>query len=148
MNSGKLIVTIQNDPMTIVLSYAGPQDPPGTGSEWPEEQDYPGVQCQVVLPAGNLGSLRADLQSKKNCAGEPLNYNWGYTPAGSPGVRVRRTVFREPTLEASEAAARAWGAEAQAVIQSVVSARATRLAKREATIAAAHARHGEVTPED
>jgi hypothetical protein len=142
-------ITINQDPMVVVLSYVQAESAPKHGAGWPEELDYPGIECQVQLPA-SLRCLRDDLQSREDCAGEPLAYSWGYTPDGSPGVRARRKVFRAATLEAAEAAARAWAAEAQAVIQTVVSARATRLAKREATIAAAHARHGEVevTAED
>jgi len=138
-------ITIYHDHIAVFLAYLAPPPPPEHGANWEDTLDYPGVECQVQLPADRNGKLHGDMQSAAVCAGEPLNPFWGDV---SGPVRVKSRVFRAPTLEAAEAAARAWGANVEAVIRPIVSARTTRLIKRDATIAAAHARHGEVTPED
>jgi hypothetical protein len=96
------------------------------------------------------GDLAAELQDPDRlCCGEQLAMLWGdlYRGPDDDGLAEYRYVcrlFRRPTLEAAEAMARAWHAKGAAVIDGVLAARRARLAQREATIAAAHARPGTI----
>jgi hypothetical protein len=133
--------------LKLELSYAPPTAAPSSGSEWEQERDYPGVCAVVSLPAGEATQTVPEeiVSPKQQCCNEYLTGQWGYL--GEDRRRRERTrTFFAPTLAYAEAAARAWHAEGTAVISSVLSARMVRLAQREATIAAAHAVHGEVTP--
>lgn len=63
-------------------------------------------------------------------------------------VRIRDRIFRAPTLEEAEKEARAWHAEGEAVIETILKgrteARKAREEQRRATIAASHARPGSI----
>lgn len=148
-------------PLSLHLSYEPAKEPPSCGADWPEEQDYPGVRAEVRLPVEwrrlpaeeGAGDLRSDLrQPLEQCCEEPLHWDWGTQYCGKHGedrctYRFRARVFRHSTLEAAEAAARAWHAEGAKVIADLLAARNTRLAQRAVTIAAAHARPGTLPAE-
>jgi len=75
-----------------------------------------------------------------------MTASWG-TDRGA-GTRSLYDNFYAASLDEAEALARVKIAEARQTISQVVDARRLRLAMRDATIAAAHARHGEITDTD
>jgi hypothetical protein len=138
-------MTTTSSPLSLTLSYAPAISPPASGHSWDDDIDYPGVMAAVSLPTNehSFGKfLSRDLvEESQACCGQYLSSKWGDV---STNCRVVSRTFRAPTLAAAEAAARAWHAEGAAVIAGIVARRNARLVRREATIAAAHAVHGEV----
>jgi len=162
--------------LTLTLSYAAPDPPPPSGADWSTERDYPGVYAVVTLPTEGM-ELRRDLQCNLKCCDEILTLVWG-VPHGVTSIidravswpaRGKTRLFRAPTLEEAEKEARAWHAEGEAVIESIlgvrkapmedqkaqeererqeaqraIEAREKREEQRRATIAAAHARPGSI----
>jgi hypothetical protein len=120
----------------------------------------PSVAAEYELPADVLAewqSLRGPRPSLPDLDGEQLGDTWGvqgwedferFRPAGLT-ARTRGRVFDCDTIEASEAAARAWGAELDAVADAFRAEIARYRAARRAEIARTISRPGTLTiPED
>jgi hypothetical protein len=146
----KKIVDLGTPHLVAELSYAPPVDPPASGTTWDESVDYPGVTLTIAITTEYY--LHPSLRSKMMLLGKELYNEWGdlYTPYACGAACRRRSslTFRAATMEAAEAAALAALAEARQTIGAIVSSRVARLATRAATIAMAHARHGEITDAD
>jgi hypothetical protein len=131
--------------MTATLSYLPPLPAPNSGANWSDFEDYPGVLA-VVRAAGR--ELHSDLRGDHKIGGCYACACWAFAGAGEPSHRLTEEKFRAPTLASAEAQALVWLIGVKAEISSILAKRELRLAKREATIAAAHAAHGEITDTD
>lgn len=129
--------------LSLVLAYEPPASAPPWGSTWDDSIDYPGIRATVSLPCDEQ-SLLADecIARDTQCCGDLLVPSWGRWDGA--GRRERWEIFRAPTLEAAEAAARYWHAQGCEVIDGLLRARAARLSRRDWTIVSAHAVHGTV----
>jgi hypothetical protein len=111
-----------------------PPDAPRVGAEWSIDLDRPAIIAYLTLPTRE-GRLDPSLQSPRDVFGEPLSQSWGQRLQGGKGRRLLHRVIAASRSEALSAA-RAYVATQIEVLRTVTRARATRLAQRDATIAA------------
>jgi hypothetical protein len=131
--------------MTATLSYLPPLPAPNSGANWSDFEDYPGVLA-VVRTAGT--ELHPALRGEHTIGGCNACACWAFPGAPGGNHRMTEEGFRAPTLASAEAQARGWLIGVKAEISAILAKRELRLAKRAATIAAAHAAHGEITDTD
>jgi len=127
---------------SFTLTYLPPSNAPGVLTDWSEELDFPGIKVNF---RGDYSFVYAHvLDLNPPFRGEGY---WGHND--KPTMTYSRTrTFRERTLHAAEEQAEALIAEVQAAMLKLVNTRVSRLAQREATIARAHANHGQITATD
>ena len=126
---------------TATYSYVPPKDAPISGSEWDDNLDLPGVVVTLSLPASREGSnyyptIVGPIRSTAKVFGQEMNELWGRSNEENDCRLMSRT-YRQRSLALSLATARADVAKDIPTLRGVVAAREARLAKREATIAAA-----------
>lgn len=130
--------------LTATVTYRGlpPLDPPASGSEWFSLQDHPRVAATLRLPGvmdrdhfGATTLLDHALRAPgATVLTESLSPSWG---AAGDGMRSRSITYTAADVGSAYAAATTAILTAIATLREVVSARAARLAEREATIARA-----------
>jgi hypothetical protein len=124
---------------TATYSYAPAPAAPDSGAAWDDSVDLPRVIARLDLPGKKEENdkyplLVGPLRSSESVLGMELLDTWG---SRDNDRRYTQITYHERSLTLSLATARARIAKAVATLRGVVAAREARLAKREATIAAA-----------
>ena len=129
MNDDTIAAKNQPNIGHALLRYIPPEPSPQSGFRWPDFEDYPGIEAILYIPS----EFAPDVSE---------------APRGSCLYGEYRTSshFRAATLAEAEEKAEAWLADGCRVLARAIDARASRLARRDATISNAHAKHNRVRP--
>ena len=133
------IILAKNQPNIghALLRYIPPKPLPQSGFGWPDSSDYPGIEASLYIPRDSAREFTSDYV----VLDEPLRGFCGYLEY----CRISYT-FRAATLAEAEAKAETWLADGCRALGMAIDARASCLARREATIANAHANYNRVRP--